>query len=321
MPNKFFENYLIINLKFTIYVYFECWLYKKIDEISKKIIMKGTYYHVCFFNPLNNFNQNQVASNPHYNFPVNYNNAPYPLNFVQQDGIYQNFFPNSELQNFHHQKNGYYKLNPIRISTQNNYCNHYKFSNHHKSSFTPQNFSFLSSDFLDINNNYLQSDLNFQFKFNSNYFSVKNLSSILGYNIISLSSFLSCYLFFILKQLRNPTKVFENLIFSVLLAARLPKSTILIALIYLNQRFSYAKNGEITNSCIPEQKLFTYIIVALMLANKFNDDNTFTNKSWCKITGLSLFSLNTHEMIWLKDCKWCLNVVSLKSNITWMENI
>lgn len=143
------------------------------------------------------------------------------------------------------------------------------------------------------------------------------INSVLQYDLNTMSTFLSWCAFGMLKQTRNPTAEFEGFVVSVLFATRLPKSTIIIALEYMNQRFS--SNPEITDKSLTEHEIFIYLIVALILANKFNDDNTFTNKSWSGATSLPLAMLNSCEMKWLEECKWSLNVVKFESNILTLE--
>lgn len=140
------------------------------------------------------------------------------------------------------------------------------------------------------------------------------INSVLEYDLNTMSTFLSWCSFGMLKQSRNPTKEFESLVVSVLFATRLPKSTIIIALEYMNQRFSAQELGLLN-----EHEIFSHLIVSLVLANKFNDDNTFTNKSWCGATGLDLKVLNKLEKNWLEEVKWSLNVVNFESNILTLE--
>lgn len=140
------------------------------------------------------------------------------------------------------------------------------------------------------------------------------INPVLEYDLNSMSTFLSWCSFGMLKQNKNPTKEFENLIVSVLFATRLPKSTIIIALEYMNQRFSSKQFGDLS-----ESDIFTKLTIALILANKFNDDNTFTNRSWCGATGLKIELLNHEERVWLTECKWQLNVVNFESNIKTLE--
>lgn len=140
------------------------------------------------------------------------------------------------------------------------------------------------------------------------------INSVLEYDLNNMSTFLSWCAFGMLKQNRNPSKNFESLVNSVLFATRLPKSTIIIALEYMNQRFSLKKLDNLS-----ESDIFVKLIVSLILGNKFNDDNTFTNRSWCGATGLDLNLLNEQEMIWLDEVNWQLNVVNFESNIVTLE--
>lgn len=143
---------------------------------------------------------------------------------------------------------------------------------------------------------------------------VGGINSVLEYELKSMTTFLSWCAFGMLKQNRNPTSEFESLVHSVLFATRLPKSTIIIALEYMNQRFSSKELEE-----MPESDIFIKLIVSLILGNKFNDDNTFTNRSWCGATGLQINILNDEEKDWLKEIKWQLNVVNFESNIVTLE--
>lgn len=140
------------------------------------------------------------------------------------------------------------------------------------------------------------------------------INSVLEYDLTNMSTFLSWCGFGMLKQNRNPSKEFENLINSVLFATRLPKSTIIISLEYMNQRFSNKQFGELS-----ESEIFIKMIVSLILGNKFNDDNTFTNRSWCGATGLQIDILNKEEKEWLSEVNWQLNVVNFESNIITLE--
>ena len=140
------------------------------------------------------------------------------------------------------------------------------------------------------------------------------INSVLEYDLNNMATFLSWCTYGMLKQDKTPTKEFENLIVSVLFATRLPKSTIIIALEYMNQRFSNKNFGDLL-----EQEIFTKLIVSLVLGNKFNDDNTFTNRSWCGATGLQIEVINKEEKEWLKEVNWQLNVVNFETNIKTLE--
>ena len=148
------------------------------------------------------------------------------------------------------------------------------------------------------------------------------INAVLEYDTQNMSAFLCWCAFGMLGQTRNPSKEFENVVVSILHATRLPKSTLIIALEYLNQRFSNSPSGPMS-----ELDIFLKVVIALVLANKFNDDNTFTNRSWSGATGLKIEQINAEERLWLQAVSWQLNVVHFQPNIhtleecwrTWME--
>lgn len=140
------------------------------------------------------------------------------------------------------------------------------------------------------------------------------INSQLEYEPSDMSAFICWCVFGMFNQARNPTKEFENVVVSILYATRLPKSSIIIALEYLNQRYSSASVGH-----LQEDEIFVKLVVAFMLANKFNDDNTFTNRSWSGATGLDIKLLNSEESAWLKAVNWQLNVVNFTDNIRTLE--
>lgn len=140
------------------------------------------------------------------------------------------------------------------------------------------------------------------------------ISAVLEYDPQNMSAFLSWCAFGMLGQTRNPSKDFEGVVVLILHATRLPKSTIIIALEYLNQRFSTCALGPLA-----ERDLFLKLVVALVLANKFNDDNTFTNRLWAGATGLQIDAINHEERDWLTAVKWQLNVVKYQPNIETLE--
>ncbi|ODQ67273.1 hypothetical protein NADFUDRAFT_49710 [Nadsonia fulvescens var. elongata DSM 6958] len=102
---------------------------------------------------------------------------------------------------------------------------------------------------------------------------------------------------------------FKKFISQVLSATRLPKATVVLSLVYLSKRFALddLKNVEITNEMT--YKLF---VISLLLANKFHDDNTFTNRSWCQATGIPVGEITQMEASWLKAIKWSLNLSSVE---------
>ncbi|KAG2233707.1 hypothetical protein INT48_009451 [Thamnidium elegans] len=64
-------------------------------------------------------------------------------------------------------------------------------------------------------------------------------------------------------------------------------------------------NPNIQGADGSEYRLFT---VALMLANKFLDDNTFTNKTWSEVSGMKVTDLNIMELEFLDVLRFKLSI-------------
>lgn len=109
------------------------------------------------------------------------------------------------------------------------------------------------------------------------------------------------------------TEAFCKFTLQVLSATRLPKSTLILALVYLDERSAKGNFPE-TQCSIPN--VYKMLVVALLLANKFHDDNTFTNKSWYEATGVSIQDLSIIEFDWLKTIRWTLH---LEKNGGWSQ--
>ncbi|KAI8966981.1 cyclin-domain-containing protein [Mycotypha africana] len=80
----------------------------------------------------------------------------------------------------------------------------------------------------------------------------------------------------------------------VLTATQLSESVILLSLKYIAMLLQNSPNIQGADGS--EYRLFT---VALMLANKFLDDNTFTNKTWSEVSGMKVMDLNIMEIEFL----------------------
>ena len=101
----------------------------------------------------------------------------------------------------------------------------------------------------------------------------------------------------------QPSPSFKKFVFQILTSTRLPSSTILLGLDYLSTRMNmHSMNTEKNN------QLYKVLTIALLLASKFLDDNTFQNRSWAEVTGLPVTELNTLEAEWLKAIGWNLHI-------------
>ena len=94
---------------------------------------------------------------------------------------------------------------------------------------------------------------------------------------------------------------------TLLRATRLPRNTILLATVYFAQHMW---------SCAPRQplcpsELWQHTLMCLVMANKFWDDSTFTNKSWADISGMDLRDINAAEIEWLHSQTWSLSLTDV----------
>lgn len=101
--------------------------------------------------------------------------------------------------------------------------------------------------------------------------------------------------------LTTPSYRFKSFISSVLQQAQLSPTCLSLSLYYIYKlKFKPISANE--NS---EYRVFT---TALILSNKFLDDNTFTNSTWAKMTRLPLEEISLMEIEFLKCLKYNLVV-------------
>ncbi|ORX56799.1 hypothetical protein DM01DRAFT_1319866 [Hesseltinella vesiculosa] len=126
----------------------------------------------------------------------------------------------------------------------------------------------------------------------------------------SLSDF-SATIVYLMWHARNHAKTrpsfaspaFKRFCLQVLNATQLTESAVYLALGYIANLLR--ANPSIEGAEGSEYRLF---IVALMLANKFLDDNTFTNKTWSEVSGMNIQDLNIMESEFLEALDYSLFV-------------
>ncbi|KAL9560035.1 hypothetical protein MBANPS3_000150 [Mucor bainieri] len=96
---------------------------------------------------------------------------------------------------------------------------------------------------------------------------------------------------------------FKKFCYQVLTATQLQESAVYLSLKYI--AILLQSNPSIEGAEGSEYRLF---IVALMLANKFLDDNTFTNKTWSDVSGMKVHDLNIMEAEFLEALDYNLFV-------------
>ncbi|KAI7879804.1 hypothetical protein K492DRAFT_147922 [Lichtheimia hyalospora FSU 10163] len=90
------------------------------------------------------------------------------------------------------------------------------------------------------------------------------------------------------------SSAFKKFSRQILHATQLSESVVMLSLKYIAMLLQ--RNPNIQGAEGSEYRLFT---VALMLANKFLDDNTFTNKTWSDVSGMKVTDLNIMELEFL----------------------
>ncbi len=133
----------------------------------------------------------------------------------------------------------------------------------------------------------------------------------LDYNLKEMADFISAMGYSILQPSEIIGPKFERSLCKVLTATRLPKSTLLLSLVYLSQR----KKIENCQLYISESNIFKMIVISLVLANKFNDDNTFTNRAWSDATQIPISEITRMESSWLTMIHWSVHLNDADLNL------
>ncbi|AGO14230.1 AaceriAER440Cp [[Ashbya] aceris (nom. inval.)] len=135
------------------------------------------------------------------------------------------------------------------------------------------------------------------------------VSEVLDYDLDIMTLFIiqNAYLIFgNEEQKADILEVFHKGVSSVLNATRLPSSTIYYALDYLAKYLGKLPHGIDSIGGDSVNVIYQNLMVAFVLANKFNDDKTFTNRSWSQATGMKVDVINTYEREWLYVFDWRL---------------
>ncbi|KAI8891210.1 hypothetical protein K501DRAFT_327845 [Backusella circina FSU 941] len=99
------------------------------------------------------------------------------------------------------------------------------------------------------------------------------------------------------------SEAFKKFCRQILNATQMSESVVLLSLKYIAILLQNSPNIQGAEGS--EYRLFT---VALMLANKFLDDNTFTNKTWSEVSGMRVRDLNIMELEFLDVLRFRLSV-------------
>ncbi|PKY08759.1 hypothetical protein P168DRAFT_278318 [Aspergillus campestris IBT 28561] len=98
-----------------------------------------------------------------------------------------------------------------------------------------------------------------------------------------------------------PTAGFQKWVTNILSTTQVSQNVILLALmfVYRLKKFNPGVRGKKGS----EYRLMT---IALMLGNKFLDDNTYTNKTWAEVSGISVQEIHIMEVEFLSNVRYNL---------------
>lgn len=99
----------------------------------------------------------------------------------------------------------------------------------------------------------------------------------------------------------HPTIGFKKWVATILTTTQVAQNVILLALLFIYRL--KLKNPTVKGKPGSEYRLLT---VALMLGNKFLDDNTYTNKTWAEVSGISVQEVHIMEVEFLSNMRYSL---------------
>ncbi|KAF8454312.1 hypothetical protein BGX38DRAFT_1267907 [Terfezia claveryi] len=107
-----------------------------------------------------------------------------------------------------------------------------------------------------------------------------------------------------------PTPGFRKWLATILSTTQVSQNVVLLALlfIYRLKKLNPSVKGKTGSE-------FRLITVALMLGNKFLDDNTYTNKTWAEVSGITVQEIHIMEVEFLQNMKYNL----FTSEVMWRE--
>ncbi|KAJ6160607.1 hypothetical protein N7470_004003 [Penicillium chermesinum] len=98
-----------------------------------------------------------------------------------------------------------------------------------------------------------------------------------------------------------PTPGFQKWVSTILSTTQVSQNVILLALLFIYRLKKF--NSSVKGKKGSEFRLMT---VALMLGNKFLDDNTYTNKTWAEVSGIAVQEIHVMEVEFLSNIRYDL---------------
>jgi hypothetical protein len=114
----------------------------------------------------------------------------------------------------------------------------------------------------------------------------------------------------LLSRYTEPCSAYKKWVNSILSTTQVTQNVVLLALLFVYRLKK--TNPRVHGNPGSEYRLLT---VALMLGNKFLDDNTYTNKTWAEVSGISVKEIHVMEVEFLSNMRYGL----LTSKEQWQE--
>lgn len=99
----------------------------------------------------------------------------------------------------------------------------------------------------------------------------------------------------------KPTSGFRKWVTTLLSTTLVAQNVVILALLFIYRLKKL--NPSVQGKPGSEYRLLT---VALMLGNKFLDDNTYTNRTWAEVSGINVSEVHIMEVEFLSNMKYCL---------------
>jgi hypothetical protein len=114
----------------------------------------------------------------------------------------------------------------------------------------------------------------------------------------------------LLSGYTEPCPAYKKWVNNILSTTQVTQNVVLLALLFVYRLKK--TNPRVHGNPGSEYRLLT---VALMLGNKFLDDNTYTNKTWAEVSGISVKEIHVMEVEFLSNMRYGL----LTSKEQWQE--
>ncbi|KAI0389749.1 hypothetical protein F5Y17DRAFT_107406 [Xylariaceae sp. FL0594] len=118
-----------------------------------------------------------------------------------------------------------------------------------------------------------------------------------------------------LSKHTEPQEAYKKWVNNVLTTTQITQNVVLLALLFI---YKLKKtNPRVHGNPGSEYRLLT---VALMLGNKFLDDNTYTNKTWAEVSGLAVKEIHVMEVEFLSNMRYGL-LCSKEEYEQWLKKL